>query len=122
MTDLLYIRHPSPDIHYNQVEMLNSLNEPAKSEMALLFRLGNASMHYYNTGDEPTEEDYLDWLSGLPAGIQDDMRKKGFESCKTILSLQRHALERKDIGMENYIRGLLNTEDYQYWKKHSKSE
>ena len=118
-TDLLYIRHPNPKLHANQTAFLERFSEPEKSEHAQLFRFGNASVLYYTNTDQtgPTEEDYTDWLSGLPDNIRKDMMLKGYERCKSIVSLQRHALERRDMGMSEFMRKLLNDEDFEVWSR-----
>jgi hypothetical protein len=64
-------------------------------------------MHYYHQ-TEPTEDDYQDWLLGLPENLKKAMIAKGYQGCKSALSLQRHALERRDVGMNEFIRKLLN--------------
>jgi hypothetical protein len=113
--DALYIRHPDDEVHAKQVRFLEVLPEPDKSYHAQLFRFGNAAMHYYHKS-EPTEDDYKDWLSGLPENLRMTMTVKGYHECKTILALQRHALERRDVGMDEYIRKLLNDQDFKLWQ------
>jgi len=117
--DLLYIRHPDEKIHTNQVKLLGAMSDPGKSEHAQLFRLGNAAMHYYHK-TEPTEEDFVDWLLGLPDNIKKHMTAKGYQGCKSALPLQRHALERRDVGMDQFIRKLLNDHDFEVWQNSSK--
>lgn len=119
--DLLYIKHPDLKLHENQVKLLNAMSDLDKSEHAQLFRLGNAAMHYYHK-TEPTEEDYEDWLLGLPDNLKKHMTAKGYQGCKSILSLQRHALERRDVGMDVFIRNLLNDEDFAIWSQSNASE
>lgn len=118
-TDLLYIRHPDDKIHLNQVKFLEVLTDPDRSEHAQLFRLGNAAMHYYHKS-EPTEDDYNDWLHGLPENLRQAMAAKGYHGCKLALPLQRHALERRDVGMDEFIRKLLNDQDFKIWQDNSK--
>lgn len=115
--DLLYVRHPDPLLHKRQLELLDALPEAEKPEYARMLRFGNAAMHYYDSEAQPTEDDYNDWLSGLPENIRASMRKKGYKDCKSVLGLQRHALERRDVGMSEFIRGLLNEEDFELWQK-----
>lgn len=117
--DLLYVRHPNQRLRKNQLNLLDGLSEPDKSEYARMLRLGNASMHYYYNDAQPTEDDYNHWISGLPDGFKAHMIKKGYEECKSILALQRHALERRDVGMDEFMKGILNEEDFKEWRNSS---
>lgn len=45
------------------------------------------------------------------------MTAKGYQGCKSTLPLQRHALERRDVGMDVFIRKLLNDEDFAVWSQ-----
>lgn len=117
--DLLYIRHPNEKAHANQIKFLETLSDSDKSEHAQLFRFGNAAMHYYQN-TEPTKYDYEHWLSGLPENFKKAMIAKGYQECKSILALQRHALERRDVGMDEFIRTILNDEDFKAWQDNSK--
>lgn len=76
-------------------------------------------MHYYQN-TEPTKDDYEHWLSGLPENFKRAMIAKGYQECKSILALQRHALERRDVGMDEFIRTILNDEDFKAWQDNSK--
>lgn len=118
-SDLLYVRHPDDKIHSNQVRFLDAMSDPDKSRHAQLFRFGNAAMHYYQK-TEPTEDDYEDWLLGLPDNLKKHMTAKGYQGCKSSLPLQRHALERQDVGMDQFIRKLLNDRDFEIWQNSSK--
>ena len=41
------------------------------------------------------------------------MAASGFRGCRTILSFTRYVNEKHDIGMEEYVRGLMGEEEYQ---------
>lgn len=118
--DLLYIRHPDARTHQNQLAFLETLAEPEKSDHAQLFRFGNAAMHYYNK-EQATEEDYLDWLEGLNEPMLSGMKKRGFEGCKNTIPLLRHALERRDVGINQFVKSLLNHEDFAAWEQAGKN-
>jgi hypothetical protein len=79
-----------------------------------LFRIGNATYRYHQlaTESEPTEEYYFEWLQGLPENIRKDMKERGFEGCKNILSFTRYVNERNDIGMDEYLKENLSPEDF----------
>ena len=117
--DLLYIRHPDDRIHLNQAKFLEGLSDRDKSEHAQLFRLGNAAILYYRE-TEPTEDDYNHWLSGLPENVKAAMTAKGYQECKSILALQRHSLERRDIGMDEFMNKVLTNQDFIFWRNSSK--
>lgn len=116
MKDLLYIKSPRPQLREMQARMLDMLDEPEKSEQARMLRLGNAAMHYYLNTD-PMEEDYNKWLAGLPENLRKDMATKCYDFCKTTLPLQRHALESRDVGIDGFMRGMLDEEDFAVWHK-----
>lgn len=107
---LIYIKHPSKSIQENQETFLASLSEKRQREQALLFNFGNASYRYHNI--EPTDNDYEQWLEGLPENIRDVFKEMGYENSKTALPLKRFANELRDIGMDEYIKRLLKPEDY----------
>ena len=114
--ELLYIRHPDKATHEKQISFLETLPEQHRSQHAQLFLFGNAAMHYYQR-EEPTEDDFNHWLEGLPEPISREMKGKGYQYCKTTLSLRRHSLERRDVGMTAFVKELLNEEDFNAWEK-----
>lgn len=113
------MKHPNPDIQKNQEQFLNSCPPEEKEFHSRLFRIGNATYRYHRLAapDEIPEEFFPEWLNGLPEQIRMDMEKKGFEACKSILSFTRYVNERRDIGMDEWMRGNLSDEDYHAWKK-----
>ncbi len=78
-----------------------------------MFSYGNAVYVYHSLDIEPTLLDYKEWLEGLDQVIRTDMESRGFEKCKTILSFTRYVRERKDIGMEEFVKEKMGTEEYQ---------
>ena len=79
----------------------------------LMFTHGNIVYRYHNDAKRlnPTQEDYYEWLEGLPANAKEGMSKLGFEGCKTILSFTRYVMEKNDIGLEEYIKAHMSLED-----------
>jgi hypothetical protein len=73
--------------------------------------------YYYCNEEPPTEDDFNDWVYGLSDTVKESMIERGYQKCKTILGLQRHAMERRDIGMAAFVRNLLNDEDFEVWQK-----
>src|SRR4051794_9580005 len=111
--------HWNSVLRKNQSDLLNSLPEEQREFMAFMLRTGNVSCHYYQRepDSEPTEDDYIDWLSGLPDNIAQSFRNDGFEKCKGVFPLRRHAAERNDIGMDAYMKGALSDDDYRRWSE-----
>lgn len=104
----------------NQKRFLDNLPESEREEPAFLFRVGNLSYRYYmDLLAEPNEDDYFDWLIGLPPNIASDMEQKGFEACRGMLSLRRHTAERNDRGLTEFMKAHLSEEDYKRWVSNS---
>lgn len=45
------------------------------------------------------------------------MRRLGFEGCKTMVPFTRYVNERTDIGMDEWMKDHLSSEDYKNYKK-----
>ena len=85
-----------------------------------MFRTGNAAIGYHQQAQlihDPTLEDFDDWLSGLPDNIRLDMQKQGFDVCKTHLPFTRHVMERRDVGIDDWMKEHLSQEDYALWEQ-----
>ncbi|WP_262250280.1 hypothetical protein [Parapedobacter soli] len=109
--------HPIRAQRANQKRFLDTLPESEREEHAFLFRVGNLSYRYYmDLLAEPNEEDYSDWLIGLPPNIANDMKQKGFEECRGMLPLRRHTAERSDRGLDEFMKAHLSDADFQRWK------
>ena len=115
---LLYIRHPFDEQHNNQIEALMELPDAMRENIAQTFRFGNASYRYYQGIDsDPTKEDYEEWLTGLSDNIRISEMKRGYQACMGSLSLRRYSLERRDFGMSEYLKKVLNERDWEEYKK-----
>lgn len=111
------VKHPIEENNLKQEKFIKNLEkESEKNFHSLLFAFGNATYLYHNLPFEATEADYKEWLEGLGKPIRNDMEKKGFEACKSILSFTRYAREKNDIGMEQFIKGKMGEKDYQKFK------
>lgn len=108
------MQHPFQAQRDAQEKLLQSLPDEDRPFHQRMFRIGNASFCYYHNNDT-TEEDYLSWLDGLQELMKSDMAKKGFEACRNILSLQRHSLELKDLGYDEFMKSNLSEDDYSWW-------
>lgn len=114
------MKHPNPDIQKYQAQFLADCPAEQREFHARMFRLGNADYFYHQEASfqqTPTLADYEHWLEGLPENIRQVMQTKGFEECKTALPFTRHVMERRDIGMADWMKKHLSEEDYQFWKK-----
>lgn len=108
--------HPDPVLQLRQQEALDSMPEDGRDLLARMFRFGNLSVRYYQRPEaEPTEEDFEEWLQGLPANIAAAERKRGFAECRKTFSLRRYTLEKSDVGMDEFMRQHLTEEDYFEW-------
>lgn len=115
MEELLNPRHPFDKQHQSQLEFLRSLPDGLRADHARLFRLGNAAFRYQQQAEgEVTENDFRHWLEGLPHKLRAAMEHEGFEKNKTALPLRRHALERRDVGYDEFVRSLVSAEDWAY--------
>ena len=115
MEELLNPRHPLDKYHQSQLQFLGNLPEEMRAYHACLFRLGNASYRYQQqAAGDVTEDDFRHWLAGLPEKLRRVVEQEGFEKSKSALGLRRHALERRDIGYDEFVRSLVSDEDWAY--------
>ena len=115
MEEILNPRHPSEAQHQSQLAFLRRLPEPLRANHARLLRLGNAAFLYQQqAAGEVTEADFEHWLEGLPDPVRAAMAREGFAKNKTALALRRHALERRDVGYDAFVRALVSAEDWAY--------
>ena len=107
--------HPLEKCRKEQEKFLKECTENQREFHAAIFRIGNAAYRYHRLAEETSEKIlrsyYPEWLEGLPPGIKDDMKKKGFEECRTMLSFTRYVNERNDIGMDEWMKEHLSDED-----------
>ena len=113
------MEHPNKEQQENQKLFLDNLPEEEREEHAQLFRFGNAAYIYHQQANEfePTEVDFEEWLEGLPEAISNDMKAKGFEKCKGVVSFTRYVMEKNDIGMVQWMKSNLGDKDYQAYTK-----
>lgn len=45
------------------------------------------------------------------------VEREGFERNKTALPLRRHALERRDVGYDEFMRATLSPDDWAYQQR-----
>ncbi len=118
------MKHPNQKFQANQEEFIKRCPEGQKTFHEQIFRIGNAAYIYHqgagSVSDKICEEYFQEWLEGLPENIRNEMQKKGFESCKTILPFTRYINERCDIGMDAWMKEHLSYEDYKFWQDSKK--
>ena len=119
------MEHPLEQCRINQKEFLETCPESLRGFHAVTFRIGNATYVYhqlaYDTSDEILRTYYEEWLEGLPPGIKEDMKTKGFERGKNALPFTRYVNERNDIGMNEWMQAHLSAEDYAVYKQRQQS-
>ena len=114
--------HWDAELRQNQQELLESLDPQRREWVAYMLRTGNASMYYYKEQQaEPTEEDFQEWLEGLPENIASDFRESGYESSRGALPLRRYAAEKNDLGLDAYMKQALLPKDYDRWMEQKKA-
>lgn len=116
---LLVPRHPDEGCHQSQLALLRDQPSPAERDyLAQQLRWGNATYCYYHQNRvDVSETDYLEWLEGLPTRAQAAMRALGFKEMRDSLPLRRYVLEKNDIGLGEFLRGLLSLADWQAYEQ-----
>lgn len=119
---MIYVKHPDKKTRENQIAFLEKC-PPDEFEFRVLFlNYGNTTYRYMNLSrGEATADDFEDWLEGLPDKVRNHFRTEGFEVAKSVLAFQRHVLERRDLGMDEYIQKLLRPEDWERWNSFKES-
>lgn len=112
---MIKVKHPLAEKNKEQEEFINSLPEQNRKQHELLFSYGNSTYRYY-LGAKGSEEDFKEWLQGLDESDRIFFESKGFETCKTILPFLRYVQEKKDIGLNAYVRELMGDDDYQNYQ------
>lgn len=113
------MQHPNKKQREIQAQFLSELPEEQREEHARLLRFGNDSYIYHKEAKalNPTEIDFEEWLVALPKYVRNNMKILGFELCKDIISFNRYVLEKNDIGMDEWMKKHLSTDDYnEYYK------
>lgn len=111
------VKHPIEENNLKQEKFIKNLeDESDKNVHSLLFAFGNATYLYHNLAFEATEADYKEWLEGLGEPISNDMKNKGFEACKSIVSFTRYVREKNDVGLEEFLKQKMGKIDYKKFK------
>jgi hypothetical protein len=123
LEELIYIKHPHKQTGENQIDFLLSRVDDNFDFWLLSMNFGNASYRYMSLArGEETIEDFEEWLEGLPENIRKHFEEEGFEASKSAWPFRRHVMERRDIGMDEYIKRLLRPADWEKWNEYKKSD
>jgi len=114
------MKHPEEKAQRQQDEFLSKCAPNERESHAQLFRIGNAAYVYhqmaYAANDETLKIYYSEWLEGLPTAIMESIKREGFENCKNALPFTRYVNERRDAGMDEWMREHLTEGDYREYK------
>ncbi|MFV0233922.1 hypothetical protein OBK30_12785 [Empedobacter falsenii] len=113
---MIKVKHPLEDKNIHQEKFIQNLVGQEREFHELLFSYGNAVYIYHSLEIEPTLVDYEEWLEGLSHPIKEEMKNRGFENCKTILSFTRYVREKRDIGMEEFVKDKMGDEEYEKYQ------
>ena len=112
------VKHPKEECNKQQEQFLAGCPPEHRRLHELIFTYGNITYRYHKDARtvNPTEEDYKEWLEGLPENVRKGMEAMGFEGCKTVLSFTRYVMEKNDIGLEEYVQLHMGAEEYAEYK------
>lgn len=115
---MIKVKHPLEKCNLQQKTFIAACNEKDRRYHELIFAHGNASYRYHERASDysPTMEDFQEWLEGLPENISKDMKQKGFEYCKRVLSFTRYVNEKNDMGMDEFVKSMMG-EEFEEYKK-----
>ena len=114
--------HPIDKYNQQQADTLATLPADQREYMARMFRIGNAAYRYHHRlASEPTEEDFTEFLEGLPQdNIRNTYQAEGFNKAVTSWPFRRYIQEKNDIGMGEFMRQHLSADDYVFYVETSK--
>lgn len=118
LNPMIKVKHPLEHCNEAQEDFLMRSPQELRRINELIFSYANATYRYHHAASEqqPTHQDYEEWLEGLPDNIASDMAAKGFEECRAIPSFIRYVKEKHAVGQDEYVRGLMGDEEYQEYK------
>lgn len=111
---MIKVKHPDETRNASQNKFLDSLNEQDKEKQALMFSYGNATYKYHTLDIKSTIEDFNEWIDGLDEPIKSGMKDLGFQKCTGVLSFTRYVREKKDIGMEDFLKNEMGSDYSKY--------
>lgn len=116
------MKHPIDRYNQQQADTLAALPVDQRDYMARMFRIGNTAYRYHHRlASESTEEDFAEFLEGLPQdSIRNTYRAEGFSEAVTSWPFRRYIQEKSDIGMGEFMRQHLSEDDYVFYIETSK--
>ena len=111
------MNHPIDAQNKVQKAFLESLPRKDRSYHKKLFSVGNAELQYHllTKKHKPTKKDYNEWLNGLDEVDKQNMKERGFESCKTDFTFTQFVLEKKNIGKDEWMKKNLTKAEYSFY-------
>lgn len=111
---MIKVKHPDDKCNINQEEVIRNTPLNKREFQELLFSYGNATYLYHSKAYDfkPSNDDYIEWISGLEPAIQKGMEERGFLGCLGVLSFTRYVNEKHDVGMVEYVTNLMGEDDY----------
>lgn len=107
------MQHPNQSNRDAQAKFLEECNPKDRRFHELAFMIGNAAFIYHQRAKsfQPTEQDWKEWLEGLPEQIRPIMLESGFEGCLGILSFTRYVNEKNDLGFDAFLQQNISPGD-----------
>lgn len=110
---MIKVKHPIEHLNANQEKLLSGMSFDDRQFHALFFSYGNATYIYHSAASNPSLEDFEEWLEGLSEPMRSSFKSEGFEYCTSVLSFTRYVNEKRDVGMDEFVKNLMGEEDYQ---------
>ena len=90
----------------------------------ILNRIAEATMSYYRqlTPRDLTEADFTLWIESLQEPMKAHFKNQGLDHCRGVLNFQRHSLELRGIGLDEYLKNQLTAEEYSHYLNPSSTE
>lgn len=110
---MIKVKHPIKAKRLEQEQLLSTIEEKHRDFCSLTLSYANASYLFYNQDSTPTIVDYKEWLEMLPENEKKSMLSIGFVECKNNISLQKYALQKLNLNMEEFIKFTMGNEDFE---------
>ena len=105
---MIQVKHPDESRNRSQEDFLARCPDEDRRYHALMFTYGNIVYRYHQGSTELhlTEEDFQEWLEGLPDDVKPKMKKLGFHRCKSMLSFDTLGAKAPQILAHRTFRTL----------------
>jgi len=111
---MIKVKHPDPKCNQQQEAFMTSCLQQHRRFHELLFTHGNIAYRYHSKAHkfEPIEQDWNEYLEDCQTGFRKIMVDMGFEQGRRVLPFTRYVIEKKDVGMDEYVRRCMDPQDY----------